>query len=66
MSKKEIEKKMAEELCKLANERFGLEMLCECLLSDSGFSDCEIKKAVNLAKQRKFVELCAFMETDKL
>ena len=42
---------------RLANERFGLEMLAEALLSDMGFDDETRVEVVKLAKARKFIEV---------
>lgn len=52
--------KYAEECTKLANRVFGLEMLCEHLLSDMNCADGDIKKIIKSAKDREF-ELCCEM-----
>ncbi len=42
---------------RLANDRFGLEMLADALLSDMGFDDETRVEVVKLAKARKFIEI---------
>lgn len=54
--------KYAEECTKLANKAFGLEMLCEHLLSDMNCSDEDIKKIIKLAKNREFKRCCEMIE----
>lgn len=63
MSKKQLEIAMAEEQCKLANQRFGLEKLCETLLIHSSFRESEVIKAIKLAKNREFEPLNELLES---
>lgn len=57
--------KYAKECTKLANAKFGLEMLCEHLLSDINCCDHTIKRIIQLAKNREFVQCCLLIEEVK-
>lgn len=65
MKPAEQAKKAANEFCKLANQRFGLEMLCESLLSDMNCCDNTIKKIIKLAKNREFKKCSELIEEVK-
>ncbi len=62
MKPTEQARKAANECCKLANQRFGLEMLCESLLSDMNCCDNTIKRIIKLAKDREFKKCCELIE----
>lgn len=49
-----LERKMAEECVKLANQKFGLLMLCEHLLSDLDYDNETAKNIIEYAKDRDF------------
>jgi regulator of extracellular matrix RemA (YlzA/DUF370 family) len=57
--------KYAAECTKLANAKFGLEMLCERLLSDINCCDNTIKRIIKHAKNREFKECCELIEEVK-
>jgi len=65
MKPKEQAKKAAKECCKLANQRFGLEMLCQSLLSGMNCCDNTVKRIIMLAKNREFEESCRLIEEVK-
>lgn len=57
--------KYAKECTKLANSKFGLEMLCEHLLSDMNCDIETIKRIIKLAKDREFESCCKLIEEVK-
>ena len=57
--------KLSKECCKLANQRFGLKMLCEALLSDLNCCDNTIKRIIKKAKDRDFKGCCNLIEEVK-
>jgi len=65
MKPKEQAIKAAKECCNLANQRFGLEMLCQSLLSDMNCCDNTINRIIRLAKNREFKECCRLIEEVK-
>ena len=65
MTPTEQKTKLASECCKLANQRFGLEMLCEQLLSDMNCCDKTVKRIIKMAKNREFERCCKLIEEVK-
>lgn len=49
----------AEELCRLANQRFGLEMCIKILMDRFNCNDKAVDYIIDLAKSRDFKELTA-------
>ena len=62
---KKISEKSNDSCMRMANERFGLEVLAKVLLSDLLCHDESIGKIIKLAKARKFSECSTLIEESK-
>ena len=64
MTPTEKQKKLAEECCKLANQRFGLMSALKSAMIKLGFTHDEAVKAAEHAKSRDFIEFNRILDKD--
>lgn len=57
MTPTELKRKMAEEQCKLANQRYGLSRGMQMLMQNLNMNNAAKNHIVELAKNREFTEL---------